>query len=287
MTDLRQTSQYANFMQSVGWQVEKISTKGGSASGRNNTYCYIRKMPIVGSFIKIQRPEKLLSEENIKRLKQKYKSYQIIVEPLTKPQADYYKKLGFKIMKSSFVPSKTIRINLLQSKQSLLRAMHYKTRYNTKHSLQTKDIKTKKSNDIKAFSDLWHTTRKQRLFFLRSDKQITNLYKAFGKDADLLFAYHKKQLVAAVCLISTKDTVYYMYAGSTVLGKKLFAPTLLVWESLLLGKNKGKKVFDFEGIYDERFPLDSWKGFSRFKKSFGGKEIEHPGAFLKTFWLEL
>lgn len=241
-------------------------------------------MPIIGSFIKIQRPEKLLSEENIRRLRQKYKPYQIVVEPLTKSQADYYKKLGFKIMKSSFVPSKTIRISLLQSKQSLLSAMHYKTRYNIKHSLKIKNLVIKESRDIKAFSNLWHETRKQRLFFLRSDKQIVNLYNAFDKNADLLFAYHKKQLVAAVCLISTKDTVYYMYAGSTDLGKKLFAPTLLVWQSLMLGKKKGKKYFDFEGIYDERFPLDSWKGFSRFKKSFGGEEIEHLGAYSKVFW---
>lgn len=274
MTDLRQTPRYAKFMQSVGWKVEKI----------NNVYCYIRKMPLLGSFTKIQRPDKLLRAEYVKRLSKKYKPYQVIIEPSTDSQASHYKKLGFKIMKSSFVPSKTIRINLLQSNKSLLKNMHYKTRYNIKHSLKIKNLVVKQSKDIKAFSKLWHETRKQRLFFLRSDKQIISLYNSFDNNADLLFAYYKNQLVAAVCLISTKDTVYYMYAGSTDLGKKLFAPTMLVWHSLLLGKKKGKKFFDFEGIYDERFPIKSWKGFSRFKKSFGGKEIEHPGAYSKTYW---
>ena len=43
-------------------------------------------------------------------------------------------------------------------------------------------------------------------------------------------------------------------------------------------KKEGKKVFDFEGIYDERFPLISWKGFTRFKKGFGGIEVEYPGT---------
>ena len=274
MTDLRQTPQYARFMQSIGWKVEKT----------NGIYCYIQKMPIIGSFIKIQRPEKIINEEALRRLRKKYRPYQIVIEPNTNIQVNQYPKLGFKAMNSSFVPSKTIRINLLQSNKSLLKAMHYKTRYNIKHSLKNKSLVIKQSKDIKAFSNLWHDTRKQRLFFLRSDKQIINLYKSFKQDANLLFAYYKKQLIAAVCLISTKDTVYYMYAGSTTLGKKLFAPTLLVWESLLLGKKKGKKFFDFEGIYDERFPLDSWKGFSRFKKSFGGKEIEHPGAYSRTYW---
>jgi len=48
-----------------------------------------------------------------------------------------------------------------------------------------------------------------------------------------------------------------------------------------LAKKMGCKIFDFEGIYDDRFPLKSWLGFSRFKKSFGGLEVEYPGAYSK------
>ena len=72
-----------------------------------------------------------------------------------------------------------------------------------------------------------------------------------------------------------------MYAAASDAGKKLFAPTLCAWEAIKLSKKHGSKIFDFEGIYDERFPLKSWHGFTRFKKSFGGREIEYPGAFVK------
>jgi len=47
MLDIRQTKQYARYLLAQGWKVEKI----------NNTYAYIKYIPIVGDIIKIQRPE--------------------------------------------------------------------------------------------------------------------------------------------------------------------------------------------------------------------------------------
>lgn len=47
-------------------------------------------------------------------------------------------------------------------------------------------------------------------------------------------------------------------------------------------KKRGCKIFDFEGIYDERFPNKSWLGFTHFKKSFGGYEVSYPGTYTKT-----
>jgi len=72
-----------------------------------------------------------------------------------------------------------------------------------------------------------------------------------------------------------------MYAASNKRGKQLNVPTLLVWKTILIAKKRRMKIFDFEGIFDERFPLPAWRGFTRFKKSFGGEEVEYPGAFIK------
>jgi lipid II:glycine glycyltransferase (peptidoglycan interpeptide bridge formation enzyme) len=87
-------------------------------------------------------------------------------------------------------------------------------------------------------------------------------------------AFRKNELLGGVLAVSTKDISYYMYAASTISGNKSFAPTLLAWEAIKYARSEGKKIFDFEGIYDERYPLKNWKGFSRFKKSFGGKQVE-------------
>ena len=117
--------------------------------------------------------------------------------------------------------------------------------------------------------------------YLSQKKEITELYKALKKNADLIFTLHSNELVAGILLLHADKTSYYMYAASNQEGKRLFAPTICAWEAIKMSKKRGLKIFDFEGIYDERFPLKNWEGFTRFKKSFGGSEIEYPGAFSK------
>ncbi len=75
---------------------------------------------------------------------------------------------------------------------------------------------------------------------------------------------------------------YYWQAFTGTFGRKNQTQYKIVWEGVLWAKKKGVKVFDFEGIYDERFPNKSWRGFTHFKKSFGGYEVEYPGAFVKN-----
>lgn len=101
-------------------------------------------------------------------------------------------------------------------------------------------------------------------------------------------AYNRGQttdnIVLAGALILIHDKIsYYFHAASTPEGQKLSAPYLVVWEAIKLAKKKDCRVFDFEGIYDERFPIKSWKGFTHFKKSFGGKEVEYSKTSLKFY----
>jgi len=58
---------------------------------------------------------------------------------------------------------------------------------------------------------------------------------------------------------------------------------LVVWELMQEAKKRGCKTWDWEGIYDERWPNKGWKGFTHFKKSFGGYEVEFPGSFTRWF----
>ena len=71
---------------------------------------------------------------------------------------------------------------------------------------------------------------------------------------------------------------FYWHNCSSYLGKKLKASTLSVWQAIKESKTRGLKIFDFEGIWDQRLPYlnQGWQGFSQFKKSFGGQEIEFP-----------
>ena len=300
MIDLRQTPEYTKYMESIGWIVER----------KNGVNYFIKKFPLIGSFIKIQRPGKI-NFNQIENIAKKYKAFQIVIEPintshqsLSEPEALESRRLvtnhGFRLCRNPFVPAKTIHIDLTKSEKQLLKEMHYKTRYNIK-KFHRSLITIHHSQDIMSFADFWQEcAKKQRGMYMSQKKEIIELYKTFKGKADLILvsnpnhprgvpqAQHhprgeiaESKLLSGILMVRTKDIAYYMYAAASSAGKKLFAPTLAVWESIKLAKKLGCILFDFEGIYDERFPLKSWQGFTRFKKSFGGKEVTYPGAFVK------
>lgn len=269
MLDVRQTLAYANYLKEIGWIVERI----------NGINFFVRKFPIIGSVIKIQRPERI-DFSTIDALSKKHRAFQIIIEPKSSNQVLSLATYNYKLLKSPFLPSKTLHIDLTKNEERLLKDVHHKTRYNARKRMGDK-LQIVNSKDIQLFIKFWHKCANERGDILSHKRTITSLYKAFSKSSNIIMAVHLNELVAAVFIVVTKDTTYYMYAAANKEGKKLFAPTLVAWEAIKTAKNKGCKVFDFEGIYDERFPLKSWRGFTRFKKSFGGTEVEYPGAFAK------
>jgi len=275
MQDLRQNCNYSEYMKLLGWKIYEI----------DGVYCYVRKIPIVGkSIVKIQRPDSFLKESELKKIAKLSNAFVIYVEPSNKKQQEYFNKKGYKISKSPLLPTKTTQIDLTKDMIKLLGEMHHKTRYNIKLS-QRLVVKVKRSKNIIKFAEFWQSNALKRGMFLPMKKEIVAINQAFGKKATILNAYHIRKKVAALLLIDTDEISYYMYATSTKEGKKSNAPTLLVWQALKIAKKRGRKLFDFEGIYDERFPIKSWRGFTRFKKSFGGEEIEYPGTLRKYFFI--
>jgi len=189
---------------------------------------------------------------------------------------------GFKSYKDPFLPTKTIEIDVTQTKKDMLNAMHHKTRYNINYS-KRKGVQIKFSHDIHLFAQEWQKAARKRGMYLSQSREIKALYSSFESRAKIVFALKDNDLLGGILSLQTEDRIYYMYAYSTDKGKKLQAPSYLVWNLVLYAKRKNIKVLDFEGIYDERTSLKSWKGFTRFKQSFGGQELAYPLPMKKYF----
>lgn len=274
MTDLRQTPLYAKYMQSLGWSVQVTPLHKSVTSKGNGNYFYLKRIPLLGNVAKLQRPDGKINLNEIKHLIDKYRISAFYIEP-SAPIGKESAKAGFKNAKSSFLPAKTIHIDLTQPERQLLKEMKPKTRYNIRLS-QRKGVVVKESDDVNAFINLWKSSARSRLALPQS-KEISALWNAFGKNAHLFLAYHNSQLLSGLLIACSPDTGFYMYAASNKDGKKFFAPTLLAWESIKLAKKNRCKTFDFEGIYDSRYSsTKSWRGFTKFKEGFGGKIVEFP-----------
>ena len=256
--DLRQTAEYSTYMISMGWNVENID-------GFN---VFSKNIPLLGKVTKIQRCRGDIKMETLR-------SRVIYIEPTNKVPS------GFEKATSCFIPSKTMQIDLEKSEEILLKNLKQKTRYNIKLAIKN-CVKVEKSKDIGSFLDLWHKSARERGMWFSQKKEIESLWNSFGKNAVLYFASISDEVLAGLLIIYTKDTAYYMYAASSENGKSLFAPTLLTWQAIFDAKKNKKLLFDFDGIYDERYPnTKDWKGFTKFKEGFGGEVITYPGTFVK------
>ena len=91
-------------------------------------------------------------------------------------------------------------------------------------------------------------------------------------------ARNDNKIIAGVLLIFYNNSAYYWIAGATREGKKLSAPTILIYEALKNSKKRNMKIFDFVGVFDDRMPKENraWKGFTKFKEGFGGNELYYP-----------
>lgn len=272
MIDIRQTVEYANYLKSLGWIVERI---GG-------VNYFIKKFPLIGAILKIQRLERIRYKD-IKILSKKHKVFQIIIEPKSEYQVSSIKSLGFRLSQSPYLPSKTLQIDLTQPISKI--TANFKK--DAKYALKRGETITKKRysslSDLKKFHDAW---RKSVNFtrFVPSLESLINLRSSFNTHKPIILTSHNVSnsiTSGAIFTRSLNDYAYYWQGFTSNEGRTSLSQYSLVYQGILWAKKVGCKVFDFEGIYDERFPNKSWLGFTHFKRSFGGKEMLYPGCYTK------
>ncbi len=271
MQDLRQSPQYGEYMRKIGWQVEQL----------DGCQIFIKKIPLLGSFIKIQRPEKIPFSK-ITQLAKKHRAFCVKIEPKLKTDHQSLFTNHYFPDKSPYAPPKTLQIDLTFSEEKILAQMKKDARYSIRKAEKEK-IKILRNGDTRKFRLAWKKYNYRHLW-IPSLKWLQALKNSFGKDFFQLTAKNAKNepILAGIILLRHDKMMYYYYAFSSKEGQRLFVPYLLVWEGIKLAKKQRCQIFDFEGIEDSRYnSTKSWRGFTHFKKSFGGREIEYPGSFRK------
>lgn len=270
--DVRQSANYKKYLETLGWKVERI----------NNINYFVRTIPLLGNILKLQRPE-TVNFSDIEKLNRKYKFYKTIVEPKNNLQSDMLLENGYKLSKEIYLPSKTLELDLGKSIKSIFTSLKKDTRYSINKIRKINlNVLDNSDFDLETFRNCW----KKSVGMKRYVPPLTNLKsleKYFKKNVSfLLFTDYKKRVFSGAIFIISSSKAYYWQAFTNNNARKILLQYKIVWEGILWSKKMGAKIFDFEGIYDSRFPNKSWLGFTHFKKSFGGKEIEYPGCYIKN-----
>ena len=271
--ELQQSAIYAEYIRSLGWIVEQIEDQ----------YIYIKKLPFIRAIVKIQRVKKLPSITKLLPILRRNNVGTLAIEPDCKIRdstlTEWLSKIpsDIKINTDYFLPTKTIRINLTPRLDMIFHSFSEAKRRAVRRAIKN-GISIYESNDIYTFIHI----KSIAAGFLGSITTfgLDKLWPLFfPKNASILLATTPSgKIVGGILLLYWNHLAYYWVAGATREGKKLFAPTLLIWKALELAKSKNCTDLDFVGIWDTRLPTQNrqWLGFTKFKEGFGGYDVIYP-----------
>jgi len=285
MSDIRQTSEWAKYLSQIGWKVQKL--------GKN--YLYIKKMSLIGTYIKIPRSSWPIDLEKVDMLAHQNHTLMIKITPKIESDSAKASSVHTRLIKHGFFKeywtltvSKTMIVDLTKTEDELFKSFHKNTRFDINFAKRN-GVKIIQSDDINTSYKLYLQTAGRNKFTPQSLKEAKTRFLTFKKSgkAILFFALSEDDEYLATLLIllnPTESGVFCSLAGTSNVHRNLRASHLLYWEAMILTKKLGYKKFDFDGILDPRYPqTKNWAGFTFFKRGFGGKEVTYIGSYLKWY----
>lgn len=277
MTDLRQSDLWAEYMETLGWQVDR----------HQNHYVYTFSTFGI-NLSKILRFNHTLDISYANQFFKDKNSLFAKLEPdfsVGEDKISDLKKAGFISDKWALAPTKTIQIDLTIPLEKTISGFEKDTRYCVRLG-EKKGLKVDSGKDFETFYPIYLQTAKRNKFWTEGEKNITRRWEIFSKNgkAQIFAAYIDKEPLATAMVYYWDKAAYYLYAGSSTQKRELMAPYLLIWEIIKDSKKRGYKYLDLEGITDPRIPsTSSWGGFSHFKKGFRGETLTSVGTFTKVY----
>lgn len=267
-----------NFLQSSEWLNTKIKF-GNKCYSVGDNFFQTTKLPFINKYIGYM-PRADLNKIDFNDLLLKAKEAKCVfvtIDPdnlkkdLNSIEFLKSKNLNVEVGIPIHLP-KTTMIDLTKDLQTLLSNMKQKTRYNLKLA-QKKNLRvviSKEDKELTTFTNLYLNTVKRQNYSGRSANYIKNVWNNFKNNCFIATVYLNDTPLVSWFVISFKETLTYVYGGSSEEYKNLMAPYLLTWKLIEYGRNNGYKYLDLFGIKD-----DVNDGYTRFKLGFGGDVIEY------------
>jgi peptidoglycan pentaglycine glycine transferase (the first glycine) len=200
---------------------------------------------------------------------------------------------NYKFVRSGLdtAPSVTTRVDLRQSTDDMLAAMHTTARRNIRQA-QRRGVVIREGggDDLPVFYELVEATSRRQKFAPYPQSYFEHMWRVFNEKghAHLLLAEYQGEPLASVLLIGFGDSVVYKMGGWSGANSSIRPNELLHWTGMQWGRDRGHQYYDLEGIDRSvgeallaepgriRSPLH---GTTRFKLGFGGEVVRYPGTY--------
>jgi len=277
-TDPRQTDLWAKFIESKGYKTILL---------KNNSILHEFKLGNI-SVLKSFRPN--LNEEILEEIQQIANSKTNLLCKIS-PNYDFDENLKDKFkyqeINATMSATKTCIIDLTKNLDDIYKDYSENTRYKINRSIREKDrieiIQNPKNKDIDKFYDSLEERQKFKKFISYTREEVRYLSNLFWNDSFIVSAYDKNnKIVVSNIYFLNKGKVTYFAGSLNTENHKSKAGYQLIHEATKFFKNYGVKVYDFEGITDERnrYTFD-WVGVTNFKLKFGKTVLTYPSTLIK------
>ena len=223
------------------------------------------------------------SIKSLKHLAEQHNAIFIRIEPIEKEIKHYFP--AHTIKSTDLNPKETWLLDLKGTEDDLKAKLPSRLlRYHRNAEKNGIFIETSHNpEDIHYLLDLQKSLAKKKGISTFSESYLkTELSQPF---ATLYLVKHKdendakSEIIAAGLVFDDQTTRYNLQGAQSESARSLHATGILTIQLILDAKKKGLKTFDFWGIAPEGAPDNHpWKGFTNFKKTFAGYEVEHAGT---------
>ncbi|MBI2098825.1 peptidoglycan bridge formation glycyltransferase FemA/FemB family protein, partial [Candidatus Uhrbacteria bacterium] len=197
--------------------------------------------------------------------------------------AAFLKNRRFVKSQKNIQPVKTLVLDLAENEDELLVRMHPKTRYNIrlaqKRGVRIVHFSYLEEEQFERVFELLKDTARRQGFSLHLRGYYRKMIDVLGRHGllQVYLAFFKGEIVAVNFIVFYGDRAVYLHGASDYRHKNLMATHQLHWRVIKEAKERGFREYDLWGVSEK------YAGVSRFKRSFGGREIEYPGSFDLVF----
>lgn len=275
-----------HFLQSSHWRTFERSLGKRTITGEGDGYSFlaITERTPVGEYLYLpygpylKHPDAL--GPAIRHLKSSAgRALFIRIEPTLHLAPELLHSFGA-IKSKDLNPAETWVLTLPADRTMLLSQLPRRTRgyYNTHEKKGITITQSHTPDDIRHL-----TVLQNQIFAKKRIKPFPESYlrAELAQDfATLYLAWFEGKVIAAILVFDDENTRFYMQAASDKAYAKLNANGILTIASILDAATAGLKYYDFWGIAPAGAPADHpWAGFTAFKKSFAGQEVDYTGTY--------
>lgn len=220
--------------------------------------------------------------DSLVELAKAQKAFFVRVEPTVQISAEILRKLGLR-KSHNLQPAHTWIIDLTGSQEDLLSGIE-KDRVRRWRNLAKKGVTIRKTQDpaeIGVLVELLNKIGEARQFTPQSEAHLRRQLEAGF--ATLYIAEldedGKKKPIAAALVHDHEGVRYAMHAAADDDYRNLRAGVAVEIQKIMDAQAAGMKQFDFWGITTSEDPKHPWYGFTQYKKSFGGRQVDYAGTW--------